>query len=251
MFVLAVALLTMAGSPARAQSSALPASSPGATAVIAAKERPDASVKRNPDIAAEDARLEAGTSCVGMRLTNKGKTLDALLKAETSIGKAVLISQMMHQDVARIEVYPEKPTVLQPGGLCVLVRGVKVPLKAGEHFDITLSFEKAEATRVSVLVTAPEEVPASAPTTSVAKPAAAGGNKSDAPRGPTEAKTPETRAPETKTSGEKHPDSNSPDSSVTPAKEPKPEPKTPEEKQSEAPAKEHVAPEAEPARAKP
>lgn len=232
LLTLTTALLMMA-LPAFAQTKISTAAASAAllTATDSA-ESPAANVKRSADIVAENAQLEAGTGCVAMQLSNRGHTLDALLKAETPVGKAVLISQTMHQDVARIEIYPDKPTMLGPGGLCVLVRGVKSPLKPGEHFDITLTFEKAAPTKVSVAVTAPEPVPASPPHAPAAKPEHAEAKKAPikpdaAPpeTKPTEAKPPEQKPIDAKAADDKPLSGKAPDAS-------KPEEKKPEEKDS-------------------
>ena len=44
----------------------------------------------------------------------------------------------------------------QPGGLHVMLFGLKQPLKAGEHFPLTLEFEKAGKVEVQVQVESAE-----------------------------------------------------------------------------------------------
>jgi periplasmic copper chaperone A len=42
--------------------------------------------------------------------------------------------------------------VFQPGGLHVMLLDLKAPLKEGEHFPVTLTFEKAGQVTISVAV---------------------------------------------------------------------------------------------------
>lgn len=188
---------------------------------------PDKRTDKNADIAIENAHLEVGTSCVAMRLTNKGKTLDALLKAETPVGKAVMISQTMHQDVPRIEIYPEKPTTLQLGLMCIIVRGVKTPFKAGDSFDLTLTFEKAPAKKVRVSVVTAEQVPSYKPEN--AEPPA----KQEAVKHKENAKEGAAKSPEKQNEKEteKKPDVKATEEKAS--EEKKPEVKAPEEKKPE------------------
>jgi copper(I)-binding protein len=54
--------------------------------------------------------------------------------------------------VEAIEVTPGAPIVLQPGGLHVMLIGLKAPLKEGERFPLTLTFERAGTIEVEVVV---------------------------------------------------------------------------------------------------
>ena len=47
-----------------------------------------------------------------------------------------------------------RPLALAPGGLHIMLVGLAQPLKAGEHFPLTLTFEKAGAVTVDVPVEA-------------------------------------------------------------------------------------------------
>ena len=54
--------------------------------------------------------------------------------------------------VSTIDVKPKGQTMLKPGGLHVMLIGLKQPLKQGESFPLTLTFEKAGELDVSVVV---------------------------------------------------------------------------------------------------
>jgi copper(I)-binding protein len=57
--------------------------------------------------------------------------------------------------VEAVEVTPGESTVLKPGGLHVMLMGLKAPLKKGKIFTLTLTFEKAGSVDVAVEVQGP------------------------------------------------------------------------------------------------
>jgi len=54
--------------------------------------------------------------------------------------------------VSAIDVKPRGQMMLKPGGLHVMLIGLKQPLKVGESFPLTLTFEKAGKLDVTVTV---------------------------------------------------------------------------------------------------
>jgi len=58
-----------------------------------------------------------------------------------------------------IDIPANKPVSLNPGGLHVWLAGLKRPLKAGEAFPLTLTFEKAGRREVTVSVQKPGAAP--------------------------------------------------------------------------------------------
>jgi copper(I)-binding protein len=88
-----------------------------------------------------------------------GPTNDRLLGATTDIAQSVELHTMrMDGDVMRmrqldsVEV-PAKQTVeFKPGGMHVMLIGLKTPLKVGNVFPMTLRFEKAGPVSVNVRV---------------------------------------------------------------------------------------------------
>ncbi len=90
---------------------------------------------------------------------DEGKEPDKLVRAGTPVAKvAELHTHLVEGNVMRmrpveaIEVHPGTPTVLQPGGLHVMLMGLKAPLKEGERFPLTLVFEKAGEVTVEVAI---------------------------------------------------------------------------------------------------
>jgi copper(I)-binding protein len=69
------------------------------------------------------------------------------------------ISKM--RPVAALPVQPGNPVTLAPGGYHIMLMGLKQPLKQGDSFPVTLTFEKAGAVTTTVTV---EKAGASAPT---------------------------------------------------------------------------------------
>jgi len=90
-------------------------------------------------------------------LNGTGRESDRLLSAATPIAeKAELHTHLMDNGVMKmrpvdaIEVTPGSPTALQPGGLHIMLFGLKQPLAKGKAFPLTLTFEKAGSVTVQV-----------------------------------------------------------------------------------------------------
>lgn len=62
---------------------------------------------------------------------------------------------MKMRPLAGIDLPAGQPVALKPGGMHVMLMGLKQPLKQGETFALTLSFEKGGSKEVSVTVQAP------------------------------------------------------------------------------------------------
>ena len=94
-----------------------------------------------------------------MEIENKGAAADKLVAASTAAAaKAELHTHLLENGIARmrpvdaIEVTPGSPTVLRPGGLHVMLIGLKKPLQIGDTITVTLTFEKAGRVDVTVPV---------------------------------------------------------------------------------------------------
>jgi copper(I)-binding protein len=108
------------------------------------------------------ARASAGMARNGaayMTIHNEGPVADRLIAASSPIaGTIELHAHLKDGDVMRmrpvvaVEIAPGEPAVLQPGGLHVMMLDLKAPLKDGESFPLTLTFEKAGKVTVSVAV---------------------------------------------------------------------------------------------------
>jgi periplasmic copper chaperone A len=114
------------------------------------------------------ARASAGMAQVGaafMTLKNGSASDDKLLTASSPVAAgAELHNHIMEGDIMRmrevssIDVPAGGTVALQPGGLHVMLMGLKQPLRQGEVFPLTLTFAKAGAITVEVPVKAPAEM---------------------------------------------------------------------------------------------
>ncbi|MCS7102211.1 MAG: copper chaperone PCu(A)C [Burkholderiaceae bacterium] len=107
------------------------------------------------------ARATVGGQANGaayLKIRNAGAT-DKLLSASAPVASVVeLHTHVMDGNVMRmrkveaIDITGGAVTELKPGGLHVMLIGLKAPLKAGEKFPLTLKFERAGEVKVDVEV---------------------------------------------------------------------------------------------------
>ena len=111
------------------------------------------------------ARASIGAAKAGatyLTVVNHGETVDLLVGATTPVAKhAGLHTHLMEQGVMKmrpleaVEVAPGEPTVFKPGGLHIMLTGLRHPLKEGETFPLTLTFRNAGSLEVDVRVLGP------------------------------------------------------------------------------------------------
>ena len=111
------------------------------------------------------ARATAGRVPNGvayMMLKNKGSEPDRLIGASSPVAKRAGLhtsrmegGMMKMVPVTAIEVGPGGSAMLKPGGLHVMLMGLKAPLKEGETFPLTLTFERSGAVTIDVAVKKP------------------------------------------------------------------------------------------------
>ena len=100
------------------------------------------------------ARATASTAPTGggyLTITNTGKTPDRLISASSPAADKVQVHEMkmdgnimrMRQVDHGLEIPPGATVKLAPGGLHLMMMGLKGPLKQGAHVPVTLTFEKA------------------------------------------------------------------------------------------------------------
>lgn len=88
------------------------------------------------------------SSAAFMKLRNGSNTDHAVVSAESAAARIVELhshtmedGMMRMRQVDRIDIPAQGETVLQPGGLHVMLMGVKSTLKAGDKVSVTLVFE--------------------------------------------------------------------------------------------------------------
>jgi periplasmic copper chaperone A len=131
-----------------------------ATAAMADDVRVGAIVIRDPWARASPSpMMQAGAAYA--QLENTGSRPDRLIAAASPAAERVeLHTHIKDGDIMRmrrveaIEVPPGERTVLQPGGLHVMLMGLRQPLRAGETVPLTLVFEEAGSVELAVPVAA-------------------------------------------------------------------------------------------------
>ncbi|HEY4164054.1 MAG TPA: copper chaperone PCu(A)C [Dongiaceae bacterium] len=116
------------------------------------------------------ARATPGASTVGviyLEIKNAGAAPDRLMKIETAAAQSAAVhsmemqnGMMMMQPEGPLDLDAGKSVVLKPGGMHIMLMNLAKPLKAGDSFQATLTFEKAGMVTVAVPV---EKAGATAP----------------------------------------------------------------------------------------
>lgn len=95
-------------------------------------------------------------------LKNTADAGDKLVAVESSVAKrAALHTHMMADGVMKMRPVDDVPlpagesVVLEPGGLHIMLMGLKAPLKEGTSFPLFLTFEKAGTVGINVKVAGP------------------------------------------------------------------------------------------------
>lgn len=110
----------------------------------------------------------ARAAAVYFTLENRGSDAVRLVGLRTERARSAVLHQTVTvedvtkmQDVAAIEIPPGGSLELQPGGSHVMLMGLAAPLKKGESFQMTLTFDGSGEMTVDIPVggvaaTAPE-----------------------------------------------------------------------------------------------
>lgn len=101
----------------------------------------------------------ARTGAVYLMISNHGTERDMLVAVTTPVAKkAALHTHLMANNVMKmrhvegVEVHPGEPAVFRPGGLHVMLIGLRKPLKEGDVFPMILTFRTAGQVEVRVEV---------------------------------------------------------------------------------------------------
>lgn len=99
-------------------------------------------------------------------IQNKGDKPDRLTGATSTMAQSVVMHRMtmngtimQMREVPSIELPPKSTTLLRhnKGEYHLMLMGLKAPLKNGDRFDITLTFERAGMQTVNVWVQTPRD----------------------------------------------------------------------------------------------
>jgi len=104
---------------------------------------------------------QGGTGVGYLTITNRGSVPDRLLSASSpAAGRLELHSHaheggvMRMREVPAIEIPPGETVTLQPGGLHLMLMGLKQPLRQGETLPVTLRFARAGEVQVALAIQA-------------------------------------------------------------------------------------------------
>ena len=99
----------------------------------------------------------AKTGAAYMTLINNGDSGDRLLAAKTPVADSVQFHSVSEEngvsrmrEMRAVEVPPGGKVTFSPGGMHIMVVGLKQPLKEGQTFPLSLTFEKAGKVDVTV-----------------------------------------------------------------------------------------------------
>lgn len=94
-----------------------------------------------------------------LSVRNAGATGDKLVSATADVAASVELHEMKMEgtvmrmrEVSAVEVPAGQAVELKPGGLHIMLMGLKAPLKQGDKFPLKLKFEKAGEVTVTVNV---------------------------------------------------------------------------------------------------
>jgi len=113
-----------------------------------------------PQITDAWARATPGTAQPGVAyLTIRSATADRLVAASTPVAKkAELHTMSMSNGIMQmrpasgLDIPAGQPVTLNPGGEHIMLMGLEHPLREGQSFPLTLTFEKAGNREVTVAV---------------------------------------------------------------------------------------------------
>lgn len=102
------------------------------------------------------------SSAAYMRISNRGKKADRLLRASTPVAETVGLHEttlngdvMSMQPVNYIEIPANGQVELKPGGLHLMLAGLKQDLNPGDRVPLQLVFENAGTIKIEAEVRAP------------------------------------------------------------------------------------------------
>jgi len=111
----------------------------------------------------------AKTGAVYFTIDNAGRDAERLLRASTPVAAGVVLHQMAQKGdmmtmraVPSLEIGPGAKLELGPSGYHLMLIDLKQPLKPGERFPLTLTFEHLGTVTISVTVESMGATPASA-----------------------------------------------------------------------------------------
>jgi len=104
----------------------------------------------------------AANGAVYLKIDNHGAADDTLMAVSTPVAaKAEMHTSLNDNGVMKMRPLAEVPVKaggsaeFKPGGMHIMLVGLKQPLKAGDSFPLTLAFQKAGAVETTVMIVKP------------------------------------------------------------------------------------------------
>ena len=106
------------------------------------------------------------TTAAFLILENKGEVVRALLRGTASVGDTLELHEMKRDNgmmrmspVARIEIPAHGEVALRPGGLHLMIFGLKAPLTSADTVALTLTFDDGKTLSLKAPVRAMQGMP--------------------------------------------------------------------------------------------
>lgn len=102
----------------------------------------------------------AMTGAAYLTLVNNGNSADSLVRASTPVADEVQFHSVTEEngvsrmrEMPTVELRPDAKVTFSPGGMHIMMVGLKEPLKEGQSFPMTITFEKAgKAGKVDLMI---------------------------------------------------------------------------------------------------
>lgn len=101
----------------------------------------------------------AKAGAVYVSITNQGTTADRLVAVSSPVASMAMLHRtikdgdiMRMEEAGPVDLQPQGTLIMEPGGLHVMLMGLKTPLRQGEVVELTLVFEAAGPVTVKVPV---------------------------------------------------------------------------------------------------
>ena len=113
-----------------------------------------------------EAAVGRPTTAAFLILENKGDAVRALIRGTASVGDTLELHEMKRDEgmmrmspVARIEIPAHGEVALRPGGLHLMIFGLKAPLTTADTVALTLTFDDGKTLKVKAPVRAMQGMP--------------------------------------------------------------------------------------------
>ncbi|MBK6495406.1 MAG: copper chaperone PCu(A)C [Gemmatimonadetes bacterium] len=118
------------------------------------------------DVWVREAAAGRPTTAAFLILENKGDAVRALIRGTASVGDTLELHEMKRDNgmmrmspVARIEIPAHGEVALRPGGLHLMIFGLKAPLTVGDTVALTLTFDDGKTLSLKAPVRAMQGMP--------------------------------------------------------------------------------------------